>query len=226
MPDQCLPAPAFSAWSLFLQADLVIKAVMIGLIMTSVWSWTVMVSKWIALRRLHRIGDLVLERIRTQGGVDILNHPIQTANDPFSYLLSLASREWRQALGQPWERVLQRLQLVMGSCIEEQRIEVRRSMGFLSSVSNIAPFVGLFGTVWGVIHSISNIAVIKNASFPVVAGGIAEALLATALGLAVAIPASVGYTKLSMGIGEHIAHMERFCGELCTLFLQNDGGKK
>jgi len=214
-----------SLWGMFLQADIVVKSVIIGLALASVWSWSIIFGKWFMLRILHRKGNAFLERFRSQGSFDVVNHGLATSGDPFAQLFSLLLREWgymREKKIQPEDKEFwyQRVGQLMGVSIENQRLSLQKHMGFLASVGATAPFVGLFGTVWGIMHSFQCIAMTKNTNLSVVAPGIAEALFATAVGLIVAIPAVIAYNRLTLDINRYMTRLENFSQELSAFCLR------
>lgn len=210
---------------MFLQADWVVKLVIIGLFAASLWSWGIVINKWFLLRVLHRNGDEVLKHFRSKGPFEAATYNIAEINGPFSHLFNIALREWAVAHEQPpfknfQEIWYQRIGQLMGVFIEEQRGLLQRNMGSLASVGSTSPFVGLFGTVWGIMNSFQCIAMTKNTNLSAVAPGISEALFATAIGLLVAIPAVVAYNKLTMEINRYLSRLENFADELNAFALQ------
>ena len=215
---------SFSLWNMFLQADLVVKAVIIGLVLASIWSWTIVFNKWLTLRKLHHEGDILLERFHSQSSFEMPNAHIHESSNPFTTLFLLATKEWRRikednsSVGMQ-KLIHERILHLMNIVIEKQRNALQSHMGFLASVGSTAPFIGLFGTVWGIMHSFQCIAATKNTNLSVVAPGIAEALFATAIGLIVAIPAVVAYNKISLSINSYMSRLENFAYELSALCL-------
>lgn len=208
-----------SMWALFLEADIIVKLVMIALLLASVWCWTIIFDKWLRLRGLFRRADQFEESFWSGGSLEELYDRIGARPlDPMSSIFVAAMREWRRAtakgladtargsLGRRIDRVMQ---VTLGR--EMEQLEAR--MAFLASVGSTAPFIGLFGTVWGIMNSFHHIGMSKNTSLAVVAPGIAEALFATALGLVAAIPAVLAYNKLSTDIDRYAARLEAFSGE-------------
>lgn len=215
---------ALSPWALFMQADFVVKAVMIALLLASIWSWTIIFEKIVNLRRLNARADQFEASFWSGGAVDdlydrISGHP----PDPMSAVFVAAMREWRRfasrhpnddaspaSLGERVERVMQ-----ITANRELDRVE--RYMTFLASTGSTAPFIGLFGTVWGIMNSFQAIGATKNTSLAVVAPGIAEALFATALGLLAAIPAVLAYNKLSRDLDRYAGRISSFAGEFMAI---------
>ena len=209
-----------SIWSLFLQADFLVKIVMVGLVLASFWCWAIIFEKIMRMRRLRRQAGQFEENFWSGGSLDDLFDRIGSRPiDPMSAIFSSAMREWRRATsragreGETHQSLSERIDRVMQITLNRELEQLERYMTFLASVGSTAPFVGLFGTVWGIMNSFSAIAVSKNTSLAVVAPGIAEALFATALGLVAAIPAVIAYNKLSTDINRYAGRLEAFAGE-------------
>jgi biopolymer transport protein TolQ len=226
-------AADMSVWGLFLQADIVVKGVMILLLLASFWSWAIIFDKVLRIRRLSSAADDFEEAFWSGGSLEELYDRIgNRPPDPMSAVFSAAMREWRRSVAKGLTGVgtlrtsLQsRIQQVMQVTLGRELDQVERHMGFLASVGSTAPFIGLFGTVWGIMNSFQSIAVSKNTSLAVVAPGIAEALFATAIGLVAAIPAVLAYNKLSGDLGRYAARLEAFSAEFgAILSRQLDEG--
>jgi biopolymer transport protein TolQ len=211
--------------SLFLQADLVVKIVCILLLLASFWSWAVIFDKLTKLRRLRRDAESFEETFWSGGSLDDLYDRIGTRPaDPMSAVFAAAMREWRRTAARGrvpntgtktglQERIERVMQVTLGR--EMDRLE--RFMPFLATVGSTAPFVGLFGTVWGIMNSFQSIAAAKNTSLAVVAPGIAESLFATALGLVAAIPAVIAYNKFATDFGRYSGRLEGFATEFSAI---------
>ncbi|NBP73328.1 MAG: protein TolQ, partial [Alphaproteobacteria bacterium] len=188
-----------SVWGLFMQADFIVKAVMIGLLLASFWCWAIIFEKIMRMRRLRRQASQFEESFWSGGSLDDLFDRIGSRPvDPMSAIFSSAMREWRRSTSRKGgdreashQSLSERIDRVMQITLNRELEQLERYMTFLASVGSTAPFVGLFGTVWGIMNSFTAIAVSKNTSLAVVAPGIAEALFATALGLVAAIPAVI-----------------------------------
>jgi len=209
-----------SAWSLFLDADLIVKIVMLILLLASVWCWTIIFDKWFRLRSLFRRADQFEEAFWSGGSLEELYDRIGSRPlDPMSSIFVAAMREWRRATakglgeGEAVRGLARRIDRVMQITLSREMEQLEARMGFLASVGSTAPFIGLFGTVWGIMSSFHNIGASKNTSLAVVAPGIAEALFATALGLVAAIPAVLAYNKLSTDVDRYGGRLEAFSGE-------------
>jgi biopolymer transport protein TolQ len=211
--------------SLFLQADTIVKLVLLLLMICSFWSWAVIFDKVSKLRRLHRDAERFEESFWSGGSLDQLyDHVGERPADPMSAVFAAAMREWRRSVAKGLiestsmranlkDRVERVMQITLGR--EMDRLE--RFMPFLATVGSTAPFVGLFGTVWGIMASFQSIAAVKNTSLAVVAPGIAEALFATALGLVAAIPAVVAYNKFSNDFGRYASRLSAFATEFSAI---------
>jgi biopolymer transport protein TolQ len=211
--------------TLFLQADTIVKVVMLILLLASFWSWAVIFDKTIRLRRLQRAAASFEETFWSGGSLDDLFEKVgQRPVDPMSAVFSAAMREWRRSaakglLGTAVMRasLQQRIERVMNVTVGREMERVERFMSYLATVGSTAPFVGLFGTVWGIMASFQSIAASKNTSLAVVAPGIAEALFATALGLVAAIPAVIAYNKLAADFGRYAGRLESFSSEFSAI---------
>jgi len=212
-------------WGLFFQADIVVKLVLIVLLFASFWTWAIIFEKALRMRRLRTYAHDFEEAFWSGGSLDDLFDRIdRNPRDPMSSLFVSAMREWRRSAarggtGSPQIRVSlqQRIERVMQITMGREMERLERHMVFLASVGSSAPFVGLFGTVWGIMNAFTSIAASENTSLAVVAPGIAEALFATALGLVAAIPAVLGYNKLSNDLGRYAGRLEAFSGEFGSI---------
>lgn len=210
---------------LFLQADWIVKAVMLMLAVASLWCWAIIFDKVMALRKLRRLAGQFEESFWSGGSLEDLYDRIgNRPSDPMASIFAAAMREWRRsaakgltATGQLRTSLRSRIEQAMNVTIGREMEQLEKHMPFLASVGSTAPFIGLFGTVWGIMNSFSSIAVSKNTSLAVVAPGIAEALFATALGLVAAIPAVLAYNKLSNDLGKYAARLEAFGAEFSSI---------
>ena len=210
---------------LFLQADIIVKVVMFMLLMASFWSWAVIFDKIIKIRRLRKEAASFEESFWSGGSLDDLYDRIGSRpQDPMSAIFSAAMREWRRSaakglVGGTATRVnlQERIERVMQVTVGREMERLERFMSFLATVGSTAPFVGLFGTVWGIMNSFQSIAASKNTSLSVVAPGIAEALFATALGLVAAIPAVIAYNKFATDFGRYAARLDAFATEFSAI---------
>ncbi len=213
------PGGDLSILGLFLQADIVVKVVMLALLMASVWVWAIVFEKVTTLRRVEKAADGFEERFWSGGSLDELydEEGVKPAH-PIAAVFGAAMTEWRRSLrvaGADLSRAgaRDRVDRAMNVTIQREMERMERWMIFLASVGSTAPFIGLFGTVWGIMHSFSAIAAMHNTNLAVVAPGIAEALFATAIGLVAAIPAVLAYNKISTDLGRFASRLEGFATE-------------
>ncbi len=211
-----IPGSDLSLISLFLQADIVVKVVMVALLIASVWVWAIVFEKVTTLRRANRAADAFEDRFWSGGSLDELyDAEGQKPTNPIAAVFGAAMSEWRRSqrvAGADMTRsgVRDRTERAMAVTIGREMERMERWMIFLASVGSVAPFIGLFGTVWGIMHSFSAIAAMHNTNLAVVAPGIAEALFATAIGLVAAIPAVLAYNKISTDLSRFAARLEGF----------------
>ncbi len=215
------PSADFSFLSLFLQAHIVVKLVMIGLLLASVWSWGIIIEKTFVFGRTRRETD-EFERLFWSGqSLDELYALMsQRRASSMASLFIAAMREWRRSIEhtvRPLAGVQDRIERVMDVTIAREMDRLERRLLFLATVGSTAPFVGLFGTVWGIMTSFQSIAASKNTSLAVVAPGIAEALFATALGLLAAIPAVIFYNKFASETARFSQRFEGFADEFLAI---------
>ncbi len=216
-----------SLWGLFVQADIVVKIVMIGLLAASVWVWAIVFEKTTSLRRANKEADGFEDRFWSGGSLDVLYDTEGLKPDhPMAAVFGAAMSEWRRSqrksaegarAGMGPSGVGERVDRAILVTIQREMDRLERWMVFLASVGSTAPFVGLFGTVWGIMHSFSAIAAMHNTNLAVVAPGIAEALFATAIGLVAAIPAVLAYNKISTDLGRYASRLEGFGAEFSAI---------
>ncbi len=219
-------ATDLSIWGLAMQADFVVKVVMLALLLASFWCWAIIFDKSRQMRQLKSKANEFEESFWSGGSLEELYERIGASPDhPLAMLFSVAMREWTLATSRGIPIATERGQVGLESRIDrvmnvafQREVEgLERRLGFLATVGSTAPFIGLFGTVWGIMNSFQAIALTKNTSLAVVAPGIAEALLATALGLVAAIPAVLAYNKLSNDLNRYAGRLETFAGEFSAL---------
>jgi biopolymer transport protein TolQ len=223
MSDPVIGAAAavqhLSPWQLFLQADFVVKSVMVLLVLASAWGWAVILDKYVRLKILHRRASKLVASIQDGLPVGAVAESFAEAspNDPFVTVYKAMVEEHVRSAdlvhteGQReglQERVHRVAQLASSSALDQ----LQSRLPGLATIGAVAPFVGLFGTVWGIMNSFQGIAASGNTSLAVVAPGIAEALFATALGLVAAIPAVIFYNRLGSDIGAYGKKLTAFIG--------------
>jgi biopolymer transport protein TolQ len=214
-----------SVWGLFLRADIIVKAVILLLLLASFWCWAIIFDKVMRMRRLNRRASRFEESFWSGGSLEELYDRIGVRPlDPMTAVFAAAMREWRRssekglaARGAMRAGVGERIERVMQVTLGREMERLERYMSFLASVGSTAPFIGLFGTVWGIMNSFHSIAATKNTSLVVVAPGLAEALFATALGLVAAIPAVIAYNKLSTDLGRYANRLDSFAHEFSAI---------
>ena len=203
--------------TLFLQADIVVKLVMVGLLLASVWTWTIIVGQWLRMRRARRENERFERDFWKSEDIDSFYESRGKDELPSARVLAAGVAEWRRSTaGRRVDRegTRSRLAVAMHSAVAAETDKLASRLNILATVGSVAPFVGLFGTVWGIMRSFTDIAGAQNTSLAVVAPGIAEALFATALGLFAAIPAVIAYNRFSYGINRIEAGLQRFADGL------------
>jgi biopolymer transport protein TolQ len=215
------PQASISVIHLFLQASLVVKLVMIALMSASVWCWAIVVDKVLLFGRMRRGMDQFEEHFWSGQSLEELYRTLQTrTNHGMHALFVAAMREWKRSHegGRAATGSLEsRLDKVMDVTIARELERLNSKLLVLATIGSASPFVGLFGTVWGIMTAFTSIAASKNTSLAVVAPGIAEALFATAIGLVAAIPAVIAYNKLSSDAGRLGARLETFADEFSAI---------
>ena len=219
-------AATLSPIALFLQADIVVKVVMFGLLAASVWTWAIILMFWRRIGRTRRAGEVFEREFWKAEDIDAYYKKHADADLPIARVLAAGVAEWRRSTqGTTIDRggTRERLATTMGAAVATEIDALSDRLNVLATVGSVAPFVGLFGTVWGIMRSFTGIASAQNTSLAVVAPGIAEALFATAIGLFAAIPAVIAYNRFSHGINRIEARLNRFAdGFHATLSRQLD----
>ncbi len=218
-------------FGLFMQADLVVKFVILLLLAASVWVWAIMFEKFTTLRRANREASQFEDRFWSGGSLDEL-YEVEGARPkhPIAAVFGAAMGEWRrsaQVAGADMSRgsVRERVDRAVTVTVQREMDRMERWMVFLASVGSTAPFIGLFGTVWGIIRSFAAIATSRNTNLSVVAPGIAEALFATAIGLVAAIPAVLAYNKISTDLSRFATRLEGFGTEFGAILSRQSEEK-
>ncbi len=211
----------FSVLSMFLRATWVVQAVMLMLVAASFWSWAIIFEKVMLFRALKGKSTLFEDQFWSGQPLDELFERVgQRPKTPIERVFTAGMTEWRKSLRQEGGLIpgtQARVDRAMNVAIARESEEANRRLSFLATVGSVTPFVGLFGTVWGIKHSFESIAMQQNTNLAVVAPGIAEALLATALGLLAAIPAVVAYNRLSSDAEGLTGALENFADEFSTI---------
>ena len=212
-----------SLWGLFMQADWVVKGVMVALILASIYVWAIVFEKLSALSRARREADALEDAFWSGGSLDELYRKQgDVPRHPLAAIFVSGMREWRRSTEGATNSFIiagtkERVERAMAVTIQREMERLEKRMTFLANTGSAAPFIGLFGTVWGIKHSFEQIAISQNTSLAVVAPGIAEALLATGIGLIAAIPAVVFYNKLNSDSEKIVGGYEAFADEFSTI---------
>lgn len=226
---------SFGIIDMIMHADLLVQTIMLGLLLASFWAWAVIYDKITRLKRLNAQSDEFEQEFWSSDSLDKLYNRVKgSPSEPMAAIFIAGMNEWRRAQiktisDYTKEAFMKRLERVMDITLTREMNKLERGVGFLATTGSVAPFVGLFGTVWGIMNSFKGIAATQNTSLAAVAPGIAEALLVTAVGLFAAIPAVVGYNRISGDMGRYAARLETFSGEFAALVsrqLDDKTGKK
>ena len=220
--DPAASPESFDFLTLFLRADWVVKGVMVGLALASLWSWAVILDKSFRFAALNKEANRFESEIGLGHSLeDIAAQSGERPRHALPRMLQAALREWRDAKLKPASEgqtafLVQRIDRVLDTIIARESARVEDGLGVLAIVATASPFVGLFGTVWGIMHAFQAIAIQKNTNLAVVAPAIAEALFATAIGLIAAIPAYIAFNAFSTKAGKYAARLEGFADDLST----------
>ena len=199
----------FSLVSLFLRADIIVKSVMIILVVFSIYSLAIIFDKIRLFRKINKSAEEFEEKFwKSKSAETFYNNLSSTTNDPMAELFKSSMQMVMKSRSK--SNLSERLEGVLEANIEKQMTNVDKNYTFLATVGSTAPFIGLFGTVWGIMNSFQSIAISRNTSLAIVAPGIAEALFATALGLLAAIPAVIAYNKFSNDSKKYSQKLENF----------------
>jgi biopolymer transport protein TolQ len=216
---------SFSVVSMFMRADIIVKAVMILLLLASLWSWTIIFNKLVTLGSLKRKARRFEKLFWSGQSLDELYQQFAARNDhPLAAMFIAGLREWRRAFEgtNPLREsmiggVKERIEKAMSVTILREVDGIEKNLGMLATIGSVSPFVGLFGTVWGIMNSFSAIAARHDTTLAVVAPGIAEALFATAMGLLAAIPAVIFYNRFVAEIGRYVNQLDAFADEFSAI---------
>jgi biopolymer transport protein TolQ len=224
-----MDAASLSPVALFLQADWVVKAVMLGLLLASIWTWAIIVATSRRLARTRKAAARFERDFWKAEDIDAFHKANAETDLPSARVLAAGVQEWRRSTaGTAIDKggTRERLAVAMGAAVAQEVDRLSERLNALATIGSVAPFVGLFGTVWGIMRAFTGIAQAQNSSLAVVAPGIAEALFATAIGLFAAIPAVIAYNRFSHGVNRIEAGLNRFAdGFHTTLSRQLDGAR-
>ena len=209
----------FSLINLFIRADIIVKSVIVLLIICSIYSWAVIIEKFRLFKKINESSEEFEKKFwNSKSAESMYNSLPASIEDP----MALVFKDAMQSLLKRKSKIdlNARMTTMLETGIEKQMSKISKGFTFLATVGSTAPFIGLFGTVWGIMNSFKSIAVAQNTNLSVVAPGIAEALFATALGLFVAIPAVVAYNKISSDLSKYFVSLETFMDEFTTIFFR------
>lgn len=216
-----LSSSDLSIFGLFWQAHWLVKVVMLGLLVASVWVWAIVIDKFVLFARTKRAMDRFEQAFWSGQSLEELYRSLSARpTHSMASLFVAAMREWKRSFeGQTrsFAGLQMRIEKVMQVTISREVERLERRLLVLATVGSAGPFIGLFGTVWGIMTSFQSIAASKNTSLAVVAPGIAEALFATAIGLVAAIPATIFYNKFAADVNKQAARLEGFADEFAAI---------
>ena len=204
-----LSSTDFSIIKLFLRADIIVKSVILILIACSIYSWAIIYDKYKLFKKINKSSEEFEERFwKSKSAETFFNNLPSNIDDPMARVFKTSMQSVMKVRSK--SNITERLSSTLESNIEKQMSIIEKNYTFLATVGSTAPFIGLFGTVWGIMNSFQSIAISRNTSLAIVAPGIAEALFATALGLLAAIPAVVAYNKFSNDSRKYFQKLENF----------------
>jgi len=201
----------FSLWQLFIRADFVVKAVIVILLLASIWSWALIFEKYKLFKKIDKSSTLFEEKFwKAKSAENFYNNISNKVKDPLTAIFQSAMAELIKTKSKSSSVQSGRVTRILEIALDREMRLIEKNFTFLATVGSTAPFIGLFGTVWGIMNSFQSIAISRNTSLAIVAPGIAEALFATALGLLAAIPAVVAYNKFSSDSKKYVIRLENF----------------
>jgi biopolymer transport protein TolQ len=206
----------FSLLSLFFRADIVVKSVIIILILCSIYSWAVIIEKFRLFKKINKSSEEFEEKFWNSKSAENFYNSLPTkVEDPMALVFQTAMEGLLKKKSKT--NLSERMTAMLEAGVEKQMSKIEKGFTFLATVGSTAPFIGLFGTVWGIMNSFQSIAISRNTSLAIVAPGIAEALFATALGLLAAIPAVVAYNKFNTDSQKYSQKLENFSKKFLTI---------
>jgi biopolymer transport protein TolQ len=206
----------FSLMSLFLRADIIVKSVIVILIFCSIYSWAVIIDKYRLFKRINKSSEEFEEKFWNSKSAETFYNSLPAkVDDPMAVVFQDAMESLLKKKSKT--NLSERMNTFLEVGIEKQMSKIDKGFTFLATVGSTAPFIGLFGTVWGIMNSFQSIAISRNTSLAIVAPGIAEALFATALGLLAAIPAVVAYNKFNTDSQKYSQRLENFSKRFLTI---------
>ena len=208
----------FSLWQLFLRADFVVKFVILLLLSSSIYSWALIFDKYKVFKKINLSTSEFENKFWKAKSAESLNNSLPAkTDDPLTKIFQQAMNELVKTKSKTSAVQITRVERILEISTDDQIKEIEKNFTFLATVGSTAPFIGLFGTVWGIMNSFQSIAISRNTSLAIVAPGIAEALFATALGLLAAIPAVVAYNKFNSDSRRYSARIDNFCKRFLSI---------
>jgi len=208
----------FGIWQLFIRADFVVKSVIIFLLFSSIYSWALIFDKYRLFKKINLSTSKFEDKFWKSKTAESLNNSLSSKpEDPLTKIFQEAMQELMKTRSKSSAVQSARIETVLEISTGNQIKEIEKNFTFLATVGATAPFIGLFGTVWGIMNSFQSIAISRNTSLAIVAPGIAEALFATALGLLAAIPAVIAYNKFNSDSKKYTARIENFCKKFLSI---------
>ena len=208
----------FSLWQLFIRADFIVKFVILLLLSSSIYSWALIFNKYKLFKKINLSTSEFENKFWKAKSAESLNNSLPAKiDDPLTKIFKQAMNELTKTKSKTSAVQVARVEKVLEISTDNQIKEIENNFTFLATVGSTAPFIGLFGTVWGIMNSFQSIAISRNTSLAIVAPGIAEALFATALGLLAAIPAVVAYNKFNSNYKKYTARIENFCKRFLSI---------
>ena len=206
----------FSLISLFLRADIIVKTVIILLIACSIYSWSIIIEKFKLFKKIDESTELFERKFWNSKSAETFYNSLPTkVEDPMAVVFQDAMESLLKKKSK--NNLSERMNTFLEVGVEKQMVKIDKGFTFLATVGSTAPFIGLFGTVWGIMNSFQSIAISRNTSLAIVAPGIAEALFATALGLLAAIPAVIAYNKFNSDSKRYVSRIENFCKRFLSI---------
>ena len=211
-----LTSTDFSIIQLFLRADIIVKSVIILLIAASIYSWAIIFEKYKLFKKINKSSEEFEEKFwKSKSAETFFNSLPNNIDDPMARVFKMSMQSVMKTRSR--SNISERLSSTLQSNIEKQMNQIEKNYTFLATVGSTAPFIGLFGTVWGIMNSFQSIAISRNTSLAIVAPGIAEALFATALGLLAAIPAVIAYNKFNSDSQRYFSRVDNFCKRFLSI---------
>jgi len=211
-------ATDFSLWQLFLRADFVVKSVILILIASSIFSWALILDKYRLFKRIDKSTKLFEDKFwKSKSAETFYKNLPDKIDDPLAQVFQSTMAELIKTRSKSSAVQSVRVQRVVEVSIDKQLKNIEKNFTYLATVGSTAPFIGLFGTVWGIMNSFQSIAISRNTSLAIVAPGIAEALFATALGLLAAIPAVIAYNKFNSDSQRYLSRVDNFCKRFLSI---------